>query len=96
MIKRRRWMIFFILVISGFLLAKWHVAYHQGVPVLAYHEVADNGEAYSVDPAQFAEQLKYLQEAGYHSVSLHEVAEAREGRGTLPDKPIVLSFDDGY
>ncbi|MDU2063577.1 MAG: polysaccharide deacetylase family protein [Sporomusaceae bacterium] len=89
------------LLVLGILLAKWHVAYHSGVPIIAYHEVAEHDpsdleEDYRISPSEFTEQLAYLKAAGYHTVSLHEVAEAQAGRGTLPDKPIVLSFDDGY
>ena len=68
----------------------------QGVPILAYHQIARDDELYSVNPEEFAEQLNYLKTAGYHSVSLHDVFEAREGHGELPAKPIVLTFDDGY
>jgi peptidoglycan/xylan/chitin deacetylase (PgdA/CDA1 family) len=72
----------------------------QGVPILAYHMVQFpvdiDDELYSISPEEFAEQLAYLKNAGYHSVSLHDVFAAQEGQGKLPDKPIVLTFDDGY
>jgi len=80
----------------------WSRVGTQGVPILAYHQVTseivdDEDEMhYSVSPEEFAEQLNYLKNKGYQSVSLHDVFEAREGRAQLPAKPIVLTFDDGY
>ena len=50
----------------------------------------------SVTPERFAEHLRYLQENGYTTVTLDDLLYAlTEGR-PLPDKPVVLTFDDGY
>lgn len=93
--KRTGWIVLLLCCIA-LLIFLWGRTKMQGVPILAYHEVVADGEMYSIDPKQFEAQLNYLKQEGYHSVSLHDVFEAREGRGTLPDKPIVLTFDDGY
>lgn len=93
--KRTGWTVLLLCCIIV-LIFLWGRTKMQGVPILAYHEVVADDEMYSVDPDQFEAQLNYLKQEGYHSVSLHDVFEAREGRGVLPDKPIVLTFDDGY
>lgn len=67
-----------------------------GVPILAYHMVNDQEEAYSIAPAQFAAQIAYLAERGYTAISLQEYFMARDGLGQLPDKPVIITFDDGY
>ena len=50
----------------------------------------------SVTPAQLEEQLQYLRSAGYTSISLRELTLALQMGYALPDKPVVLTFDDGY
>jgi peptidoglycan/xylan/chitin deacetylase (PgdA/CDA1 family) len=49
-----------------------------------------------VAPSAFAAQVHLLARAGYHAVTLERVFAAWHGRGTLPARPLVLSFDDGY
>ena len=67
-----------------------------GVPILAYHQVSDEFDLYSVPALQFEEQMHYLQEKGYTAISLEELFDSYEGRGVLPNKPIIITFDDGY
>jgi peptidoglycan/xylan/chitin deacetylase (PgdA/CDA1 family) len=50
----------------------------------------------SVPPRRFAEQLAYLRETGYTSITLHDLALALQIGQPLPEKPIILTFDDGY
>jgi len=49
-----------------------------------------------VPPAEFAAQMRALAAAGYHAVTLDEVRNAWRGHGSLPARPIVISFDNGY
>lgn len=71
------------------------------VPILMYHLIADApaDAAYPelyVRPATFASQMRYLHDEGYQAVSLGRVLDAWAGEATLPDRPVVISFDDGY
>lgn len=73
----------------------------EGFPVLEYHQVTDEPldpvyEIYNVPPAEFAVQLDYLQAEGYTTITLQDFMRVVHGKGTLPAKPIVLTFDDGY
>jgi peptidoglycan/xylan/chitin deacetylase (PgdA/CDA1 family) len=71
------------------------------VPILMYHVLADPPagapfpELY-VRPTEFAAQMHALDRAGYHAVTLDRVRRGWLGRATLPTKPIVISFDNGY
>ena len=47
-------------------------------------------------PQKFEAQLAYLQEQGYTTISLKELTYHLAGYRELPEKPIILSFDDGY
>ena len=70
------------------------------VPILMYHEIAERAETASrlaVSPANFAAQLDYLRRAGFTTMTAAELsARLATGIGPLPDRPIVLTFDDGY
>jgi peptidoglycan/xylan/chitin deacetylase (PgdA/CDA1 family) len=75
---------------------------HTGpVPILEYHVLgAPEGEVpypelYVARP-DFRHQLEWLDKHGYQAVTLEQVEDAWFDGGTLPPKPVVLSFDDGY
>lgn len=68
----------------------------QSVPILMYHHVG-NGQTnrWWLTAAEFEAQLQYLRANGYESVMPEDIKTAAEGRGILPARPIVLTFDDG-
>ena len=71
------------------------------VPILMYHAVEDaprppRYKHFYVLAAEFAGQMRMLQRAGYTPVTFAALASARAGEGALPDKPVLLTFDDGY
>ena len=72
----------------------------EGFPVLEYHRVTNNPEfvdtVYNVPPDEFSAQLDYLQQNGYTTITLQDFMRVVHGKGNLPDKPIILTFDDGY
>jgi peptidoglycan/xylan/chitin deacetylase (PgdA/CDA1 family) len=75
---------------------------HTGpVPILEYHVLgaAPSGARYPelfVTRPDFRRQMSWLQRHGYQAVTLETVERAWYHGGTLPAKPVVLSFDDGY
>lgn len=66
------------------------------VPVLMYHDISYMGRGYSKTPEIFERQMKELKDAGFHTVFLSQVIDYVENGAPLPDKPIVISVDDGY
>ena len=71
------------------------------VPILCYHNIKDfsasAGEmtkTYTVKPAAFAEQMKALSDAGYHSILPHELYDYLVYNKALPSKPVMITFDD--
>ncbi len=66
------------------------------LPVLLYHSVteAETGE-YAVTAETLEDDLKALAERGYETVSLAQLMDFVDGKGSLPEKPILLTFDDG-
>ncbi|ENU81084.1 poly-beta-1,6-N-acetyl-D-glucosamine N-deacetylase PgaB [Acinetobacter sp. ANC 3789] len=68
--------------------------------VIGYHEVTDDKEAlipmYSVSTARFEEQVRWLQKSGFHFISVDQLLKAHQGKTVLPEKPVLLTVDDGY
>lgn len=67
------------------------------LPVLMYHHFDDTSkDGTVVTPGRFREQMTALREAGYEAVTVPQViAFVREGT-PLPDKPVLITMDDGY
>lgn len=87
----------FFIVLAAYFLIDTMLYPPKGVPILEYHMVNDTeDDAYTVPSEEFAQQLHYLKEQGYTTISLLDFIKAKKGKEILPDKPIVLTFDDGY
>jgi peptidoglycan/xylan/chitin deacetylase (PgdA/CDA1 family) len=71
------------------------------LPILMYHHVASpppndpNWNSY-IEPSRFEEQLLYLKNNGYETITLSEMNRYFLGSFSLPKKPIILTFDDAY
>jgi peptidoglycan/xylan/chitin deacetylase (PgdA/CDA1 family) len=73
------------------------------VPILMYHYISvppKNADAVrldlSVTPTQFEQELLYLRQQGYETISMQQLYLAMTLQTPLPAKPIVITFDDGY
>jgi peptidoglycan/xylan/chitin deacetylase (PgdA/CDA1 family) len=71
------------------------------LPILVYHIVGDvpadaRFPCNYVRPDQFEAQLRLLRCAGFDSISFGEYLNYRAGRGSLPARPIIITFDDGH
>ena len=82
-----------LILASAIFLLSWP---NNSVAVLAYHKVSLSPGIYSITPKLFEEQMRYLADNGFKPISLNDLTEALSGEKTLPDKSIILTFDDGY
>lgn len=68
-----------------------------GVPVLNYHQINDEKHsALTLHVDQFKEQIEYLHNHGYNTITLNQLYDYLQNGSDLPEKPIVITFDDGY
>lgn len=88
---------FYCLILAA-LLACPAAAQGATLPVIMYHHIsADPARAgdYIVTPEMLEGDLRWLSEHGYTAVSVGQILDFRAGRGELPDKPVLITFDDG-
>lgn len=66
--------------------------------VLCYHDIPKEvrDDDFAVDQATFVNTIEYLRMHGFHFVSLDDVIRADRDSQPLPDKPVLLTFDDAY
>lgn len=73
------------------------------VPILMYHYVSplpedadEVREDLTITPDLFQQHVAYLQREGYTTISLYDLDAALLTGAPLPEKPVILTFDDGY
>lgn len=66
-------------------------------PILLYHHVDANGKnsRYTVEPAVFEQQMKWLYEHDYHTITITKLIDVIKNGGEIPERPFVVTFDDG-
>src|SRR6476619_3011419 len=70
-------------------------SYDSVVPVLVYHDISSADERYTVTPQAFATQMAALHRAGFHTVTAGQMLAFLHDRAQLPDRPLLITFDDG-
>lgn len=83
-----------IIIFSALLYTYYHsvIGYLFNVPPHCFCP----GDRNALPEEKFEEQMRYLEENGFHSITVDELqAHFLHGK-RLPKKPVVLTFDDGY
>jgi peptidoglycan/xylan/chitin deacetylase (PgdA/CDA1 family) len=68
------------------------------LPVIMYHRILKHStnDVYTITPGAFERDLIYLRDSGYTTIGTEELLDYVERGKSLPEKPIMLTFDDGY
>lgn len=69
--------------------------YALSVPVLAYHRIVLKPDGANVDLENFKDQMFALKDSGFKTVSLEDLEAFLKGQKNLPEKSIMVTFDDG-
>lgn len=70
---------------------------NRQIPVLAYHRVGYTRDSLTVTPQRLENDFTVLQQEGYCAISLEQFQNFLDDRNiNMPDKPILITFDDGY
>ncbi|HCL6313050.1 poly-beta-1,6-N-acetyl-D-glucosamine N-deacetylase PgaB [Citrobacter freundii] len=67
--------------------------------VLGYHDVEDGAadQRYlSVRTSALSDQMAWLRDNGYQPISVQQILDAHDGKIVLPEKAVLLTFDEGY
>ena len=68
-----------------------------GIPVLNYHQINDQDHnALTVPVAEFEREMAYLKADGYTSITPEQLSDHLKYGQPLPEKPVLITFDDGY
>ncbi len=68
------------------------------LPVVMYHQLTKNEKRsgkYVLTVEQFEKDLIFLKSKGYQSVTLNQLVDYSQGEGEIPEKAIMITFDDG-
>jgi peptidoglycan/xylan/chitin deacetylase (PgdA/CDA1 family) len=73
------------------------------IPILNYHRVVSKDNlvlckkgAYVVSERAFNDQMQFLKDNGYTTIDLDDYLYYKDHRQELPQKPFIITFDDGY
>lgn len=79
---------------------KYKVHIPKGIPVLCYHNVSNvttkSHRLYILSEKKFSRQISWLKKGGYQAISLNALCDYLDYGIEIPQKSVVITFDDGY
>lgn len=80
-------------------VSNFDVSVGKKLPIIMYHHVSEKQNLlndFTITPEQFENDLIYIRENGYESISMEQLLDYLENGTPLPNKPIMITFDDGH
>lgn len=99
-----KFIIIFVLLLTAFLIqivpmSKDAETQKEKLPVIMYHQVTKRNSRigkYCVSVEQLENDLSYIKSQGYSTITLTDLLSYIDKKSTIPDKPIMITFDDGF
>lgn len=66
------------------------------VPILMYHKIGDADNRWWVSAEDLDAHMRFLRDSGYESILPSDLVQHRRRGKPLPEKPVIITFDDGY
>lgn len=66
------------------------------LPIIMYHSIGENTGKYVISPKMLEEDLKIINEMGFTTLTSADLIAYKEQGTPLPEKSVILTFDDGY
>ncbi len=66
------------------------------LPILMYHSISNAQDDFSITPEVFESNLKTITDYGYTPVTFQNIIDYVYSGSVLPNRPILITFDDGY
>ncbi len=92
-----------LLCVTSVILTATAFAVCQGnttvLPIIMYHHISKNSVSlgdYVISVTQLENDIRYLSKNGYETVTTKDLLSFRRGEKALPEKPCMLTFDDGF
>lgn len=83
----------FLISATGHASVLQSLCYHD---VKAIDQVDLDPDQFAISPENLLKHFEYIKANGFNPVSVQEIIDARDGGKDLPDKALLLTFDDGY
>jgi len=74
-------------------------AEEKSIPIIMYHSILKDRNLlgdYVLSPDELESDLLWLSKNGYQTINIQDIVDYVHYEGDLPDKPVMLTFDDGY
>jgi len=87
---------------SPILESRYYDHNNSFVPVLVYHHILHDEEnhfgenSFIVSVENFKQQMKFLKDNNYITITLNQLENYIKGNTELPGKCVLITFDDGY
>ncbi len=82
--------------VGRFYASRDQAPHTANLPVLLYHEALGYDDDPLISPNRFESHIKALRDSGYTPVGFRDIIDYVYGGTPLPEKPVCITFDDGY
>lgn len=94
------WMVILVLMVTTITTPAAAPPQDENLPIILYHNITYNyteeNQKLHVDPERMEEQFQAIKAAGYQTIFFDEYVDYLNGDAVLPEKPLIITFDDGY